>query len=98
MQNKNDQFNTEIYQNLYKAFLKLRTEEEIMFFLQDILSAKELSNMASKLKAAHMLNQSKSYLEIVRETGLSSATVAKVSSSLQYGTQGYKIVLDRLKL
>ena len=36
------------------------------------------------------------YQEIVRQTGASTTTIGRVNRSLQYGADGYGIVLDRL--
>ncbi|MCA9386069.1 TrpR-like protein YerC/YecD [Candidatus Dojkabacteria bacterium] len=82
--------------NFFRTFLKLRTEEEITKFLLDLMTIKELETFASRWQVAEMLHEGRPYTEIERLTGLSSATIARVSESLQYGHDGYKIVFDRL--
>jgi len=44
-----------------------------------------------------MLTQGKTYLEIAQETGASTATISRVNRSLVYGSDGYQMVLERLK-
>jgi TrpR-related protein YerC/YecD len=83
--------------DFFKSFLVLRNEEEIANFLKDLMTMKELENFARRLKAAQMLEAGNGYNEIERLTGLSSATIAKVSESMKYGYDGYKLVLDRSK-
>jgi len=81
---------------LSKTLLKLRTVEEIKLFLQDLLTRGEQEFIAQRLNIADMLNEGIPYSQIQRETGASSATVAKVSDNLKYGKDGFKLALDRL--
>lgn len=81
---------------LSKTLLKLRTVEEIRAFLQDLLTRSEQVSIAARLQIADMLNSGVPYSQIQRETGASSATVAKVSDNLKYGKDGFKLALDRL--
>lgn len=80
-----------------KAFLKLRTHEEIKAFLKDLFTSAEQESICARLKIAKMLEAGAPYTQIERETGVSSATIAKVSENLKYGNDGYKLVLERLK-
>jgi TrpR-related protein YerC/YecD len=92
-----EKLNSPDFQSLYKAFLKCRNEEEIMKFMRDLMTMKELEAFALRWKAAQMLTDGVAYLDIERQTGLSSATIARVSEYLKYGYDGYKIVLERTK-
>ncbi len=82
---------------LARAILVLETEEEVLRFLEDICTINEIRELAQRLVVAKMLNEGKSYEEIERVTGTSSATISRVKKFLYYGADGYKIVLDRLK-
>jgi TrpR-related protein YerC/YecD len=82
---------------LAQAFLKLRNIDEIKIFLKDLLSNSEQESIASRVVIAQMLEQGLPYTQIERETGASSATIAKVSENLKYGNDGYKLILERLK-
>lgn len=44
-----------------------------------------------------MLRQKKTYIEIAEKTGASTATISRVNRALNYGANGYKIILDRLE-
>lgn len=80
---------------LYGALLKLETEKEAEIFLEDLCTIKELEAMSQRLKAAKMLLDGKTYNEIVEETEISSATLARVSKCVHYGNGGYKTILSK---
>ena len=89
--------NKEGLKALYKALLLLETEKECESFLADICTFQELEALAQRLQVALMLDEGKSYLEVNKDTGVSTATIGRVSRSLQYGTGGYKTVLEKMK-
>ena len=66
-------------------------------FLSDILTKKEIIDIASRLRAAQMLLEGKTYVLIAQETGLSSRTIARISDWLQNGTNGYQSVIALLE-
>ena len=51
--------------------------------------AKELEQMAQRVKAAKLLKEGKTYNQVMQECEISSATLSRVSRCVQYG-QGYK--------
>lgn len=89
-------FQTPEGEGFLKALTKLRNEEEVGEFMSDMFTPAEARVFVSRWKAAIMLYENTPYVEIQKQTGLSSATVARVSQALQFGTGGYKKVLDRL--
>ena len=89
---KND---TIMRSELYAALVKLETVEEAEKFLDDLCTIKELEAMSQRLRAAKMLLAGKTYNEIVEETEISSATLARVSKCVRYGDGGYKSVLEK---
>lgn len=82
---------------LYKAILQLQNEEECYEFFQDLCTVAELKAMAQRLEVAQLLDQGFIYNDILQQTGASSATISRVNRALQYGSDGYKTVLPRLK-
>jgi len=58
------------------------SKERILDFLLDSLSEKELLKLALKFNIAKMLEQGISYSRIEKKTQMSSATIAKISKSL----------------
>lgn len=89
------------YQNeqtdrLVEALLSLENEEEAYRFLEDVLTIQEFRSITQRLEVAVMLRNRETYQEIVRKTGASTTTIGRVNRSLQYGADGYTIVLERL--
>lgn len=80
---------------LYETLVKLKNVEEAEKFLDDLCTIKELEAMSQRLRAAKMLLDGKTYNEIVEETEISSATLARVSKCVRYGDGGYKTALEK---
>ncbi len=81
---------------LIQAVLAIRTNTEAQSFLRDLMTEKEITEFAKRLKAAEMLADKMPYLVIEKETGLSSATVARVAKWLNSKEGGYRTIIDRL--
>ncbi len=82
---------------LSKAFLTLKTEEECSAFLTDICTIQELEALIQRLEVAVKLTEGESYQDINKSVGASTATISRVSKYLNYGAEGYKTVIERLK-
>lgn len=80
---------------LFRAVAKLRDAAECKKFMRDLCTLAELEAMSERFKVAKMVSAEKSYREISRKTGASTATVTRVAHWLHHGTGGYKLVLDR---
>ena len=65
--------------DLYKAVLKLKTEEEVYSFFQDLCTITELRSMEQRFEVAMLLNQGLIYNDILERTGASSATISRVN-------------------
>ena len=89
---KNDQADL-----LYEAILCLQTKEECKAFFQDLCTFTEVKAVAQRMEVARLLDQGLIYNEILERTGTSSATISRINRALQYGSDGYRIVLDRLE-
>jgi len=81
---------------LFKAILKLETEEECYAFFDDLCTISELKALSQRLQVAKMLSERRVYSDIVSQTGASTATISRVNRSLNYGSDGYAIVFGRL--
>lgn len=81
---------------LFKAILLLENEEECYRFFEDICTIKEIEAISQRLQVAKMLNEKTTYNVIEKETKASTATISRINKCLQYGTDGYKLILDRL--
>ncbi len=82
---------------LYAAILRLENEEECKSFFSDLCTINELLAMEQRFKVAQLLDEGYIYNDIVEKTGASSATISRVSRALNYGEDGYRTVLDRMK-
>ena len=80
-----------------KAILTLKSEEECKAFLNDICTIQELEALVQRLDVALKLTEGVSYQEINKSVGASTATISRVSKYLNYGADGYKMVIERLK-
>ncbi len=82
---------------LYKAVLKLQTEEECAAFFEDLCTPQELNAIVQRLHVAKLLNEGNVYKAIVDATHASTATISRVNKTLNYqATGGYMTVLERL--
>lgn len=93
----NDKIRNDEMNHLFEAILLLRDEEECYKFFMDVCTVNELQSMAQRYEVAKMLSAKKTYSEIARVTGASTATISRVNRSLNYGSDGYDLVLGRLK-
>ena len=84
-------------QELFKAVLSLKTEEECLAFFEDICTIKEIQDLSQRLLVAKMLNAGEKYQKIEEITGVSTATISRVNKCLTYGSGGYRLVLKGLE-
>ncbi|MEG1943236.1 MAG: YerC/YecD family TrpR-related protein [Angelakisella sp.] len=81
---------------LYRAILALENVEECDKFFDDLCTVPELKALSQRLQVAKMLSEHRVYSEIVQETGASTATISRVNRSLNYGSDGYTAIFERL--
>jgi len=72
------------------------SKDRILDFLIDIMTEKELLKLALKFSIAKMLEQWISYERIEKKTQMSSATIAKISKSLNWENLWYKNAINIL--
>ena len=83
---------------LFEGILSLQTKEECYRFFEDISTINEIKAFEQRLQVATMLSEKRTYLDIAGTTGASTATISRINRSLNYGSDGYKLILERLKL
>ena len=81
---------------LYKAIMSLQSQEECYRFFDDLCTFGEIKAMAQRLHVAQLLEEGKTFAQISEETGASSATITRVNKCITYGSDGYKLVLERM--
>lgn len=80
---------------LFKAILSLKSIEECYSFFDDLCTVPELKALSQRLEVAKMLSEGRVYSDIVAKTGASTATISRVNRSLNYGSDGYKVIFER---
>lgn len=89
--------NSKNVRDLCEALLRLETPEECRKFLEDLCTPQELHALADRWRVARLLAKGVPYRRIYDQTGVSTATVTRVSRSLTYGAGGYQRALERQK-
>ena len=95
MAEKNSRKN-ETIDALFDAILSLESREECYQFFEDLCTVKEVSDMAQRLEAAKLLLNGRTYDQIVKEVEISTATISRINRCIQYGTGGYREVIEKL--
>ena len=80
----------------FEALSLLETREDYYRFFEDICTVGEINAIAQRLEVAKMLADEQTYTRIAEATGASTATISRVKKCLNYGSDGYKLVLERL--
>ena len=78
--------------DLCTLLTQLENPKDMYALLQDLCTEKEIANMAERAFAAKLLLQGMTYNEVVSQANISSATLSRVSRSIQQGS-GYKKLL-----
>lgn len=88
---------TEEVDQLFDAILCLKDKEECYTFFEDVCTVNELLSLSQRFAVARMLREHRTYLDIAEKTGASTATISRVNRSLNYGNDGYDMVLSRME-
>lgn len=92
----NKKIKNESVDALFQAILALENKEECYAFFEDLCTVNELLSLSQRYEVARMLRDKKTYLEIAEKTGASTATISRVNRSLNYGSDGYELVFNRI--
>ena len=82
-----------LYKDLYKFFADVSSPEDFEKILNDLCTFNEVEQMAQRLECAKLILAEKTYNQIIAETGVSSATLSRVSRCVTHGSGGYAEVL-----
>ena len=80
---------------LYDVLNSLKGKEEFKIFFEDICTPQEIANMDQRIECAIMLKDGKTYTEIIEATGISSATLSRISKCIQHSGGGFSALLNR---
>ena len=92
----NSKIKSEQADSFFEAVLLLENMEECYRFFEDICTIKEMQAITQRLEVAKLLRGKKTYNEIETETGASTATISRINRSLNYGSNGYDLILKKL--
>ena len=81
--------------HLFEAILTLKDKEECYTFFEDVCTINELLSISQRYEVAKLLREGQTYLDISNATA-STATISRVNRSLNYGNDGYDLVLERV--
>ena len=76
-------------ERLYEVITSITEKKDCEAFLEDLCTDKEIESMAQRLDAARLLLEGETYESIIEKTGISSATLSRVSKCVKFG-KGYK--------
>ena len=85
------------YKLLVKALVAIDNEKDCEALLEDLITRKELLDIAQRMLVPKKLSEQVVYNKIVEETGASTATISRVNRSYLYGAGGYSKVLEKIK-
>ena len=89
-------YENEDFKLLVKAIVSIEDEAECISFLDDIMTKKEMADIAQRLMVAKLLSEQTVYNKIVEQTGASTATISRVNRAYNYGAGGYALILERI--
>ena len=92
-----DKLRTESMDSLLKGIVAIDNLDDAYKFFEDLCTVKELEAMAQRFEVAKLLREGITYTLIEEKTGASSATISRVNRCLNYGTDGYDLVIEKAK-
>ncbi len=90
-ENRNEELDT-----LFRAFLKLEDMEDCYNLFSDMFTDQEMVSFARRLRVAKLLLNGATYGMIQEQIPVSSATITRINTVLQYGEGGYSSIMERL--
>lgn len=92
----NSKIKNELTDKLFQCILSMNTVEECYQLFDDLCTVHEIQAIAQRMEVAQMLWTHRTYVEIAEKTGASTATISRVNRALNYGSDGYKLAIERV--
>lgn len=91
--------NLKMIENLFEALLLIKNKNEMARFMKDLCTPQEILALAERWHVCKLLNEGNlSYREINKLTGVSLATITRISRFLKDEPhQGYRSILSKIK-
>lgn len=80
-------------EELFRVLATLGESEKFALLFEDMCTYNEIEQMAQRLVAAELLMGGATYNQVMARTGISSATLSRVSRCIQRGSGGYSVIL-----
>ncbi|MBQ4346888.1 MAG: hypothetical protein IJC39_00370 [Firmicutes bacterium] len=87
----------ELVDKLFECILAMESVEECYQLFEDLCTVNELTEFSKRMEVARMLCENYTYLEIAEATRASTATISRVNRTINYGADGYRLALSRVK-
>ena len=87
---------TDTVDAFFDAIMQLRDKEELYSFFGDVCTTNEVVSIAQRFAVAKMLHENRTYIEIAKATGASTATISRVNRSITCGNGSYELIFERL--
>lgn len=81
---------------LFGAFLALEDIDDCYNLFSDMFTDQEMVSFARRLRVAKLLLNGATYGMIQEQIPVSSATITRINTVLQYGEGGYVRIVERL--
>lgn len=90
------QWKDEFTDQLCDCIAAITDREEAYRFIEDVATFSEIRAFAQRIQVANLLIKGYSYPQIVQTTGASTATISRVKKFVEYGSDGYRDVLQKI--
>ena len=87
----------EFIQRFWDAITLLEERQEVISFLQDLLTPTEIRMLAKRLQIADMLAKGYKYEDIRNYASVTVQTISSVNNKLNFGNDGFIKVLRKLE-
>lgn len=77
------------------TLLNCQNKQDCAALLEDLCTYQEIEQMAQRAASAQLILEGKTYAEIIEQTGISSATLSRVSKEVRHGRGGYSRFLPK---
>ena len=81
---------------LFEAFLMMEDREDCYNLFSDMFTDQEMVSFARRLRVAKLLLNGATYGMIQEQLPVSSATITRINTVLQYGEGGYRHIMEKL--
>ena len=81
---------------LFEAFLMMEDKDDCYNLFSDMFTDQEMVSFARRLRVAKLLLNGATYGQIQEQLPVSSATITRINTVLQYGEGGYRHIMEKM--